>query len=109
MKHLDKIIRTLQDHEKRIRVLESKTKKSGSVVSGDASATKHLRDHILDLRSKSFFKQPRTMEETHKKLGEIYPCEKKRVGVELIRLHNKKQLRKISKMIGKKKIVAYVC
>lgn len=67
-----------------------------------------ISDHVIELRNSSFFSQPKTAEETHAKLGRIYPCELNRVAVALVRLTERKQLRKASKVIGKKKYIAYV-
>lgn len=69
---------------------------------------KTLNDHILSLKSKGFFKQPKSVREVHSGLQSVYHCEIKRVSVELIRLHGKKQLRKTSKTHNGKKVVAYV-
>lgn len=63
---------------------------------------------ILQLREKGFFKQPKIPQEVHKKLQPIYPCDLNRVEVALLRLYKKRQLRKTSKIVGRKKVIAYV-
>jgi len=103
MKNQRKIIKTLQDHERRITIIE-KGKASLKVASGKKS----LSNHIIELRERGSFKKPVTPEEVHKKLGTIYPCDFSRIKVELIRLRKRGQLRKTSKLIGKKKYIAYV-
>lgn len=67
-----------------------------------------LPDHILRLRDSGFFKQPKVSREVHQKLGSSYPCDSNRVTMALLRLKNRKQLRKASKIVGDKKQVAYV-
>ena len=67
-----------------------------------------LASHILLLRTEGFFKKPKTSNDVYEKIKDTYPCEKKRVGVELIRLQNKKELRKITETMGSTKRVAYV-
>jgi len=63
---------------------------------------------ILQLREQKFFKQPKISSEVHKKLQPTYHCDLNRVEVALLRLNKKKQLRKSLKLIGDKKIIAYV-
>lgn len=72
------------------------------------SVCKSLSDHIIELRDGGYFKQPKTAQEVHKKLQPIYPCDLNRVEVALLRLYKKRQLRKTSKIVGRKKIIAYV-
>lgn len=67
-----------------------------------------LSDHITTLREEGFFSQPKTADETHKKLAESYSCEPNRVAVALIRFVDRKQLRKASKIISGKTYAAYV-
>jgi len=103
MKNLRKIIKTLQDHERRLTIIEKRkaeTKGKGS--------KKSLSDHIIELRERGSFKRPIVPVEVHKKLAAIYPCDFSRVKVELIRLQKRGQLRKTSKLIGEKKYIAYV-
>lgn len=63
---------------------------------------------ILKLRDSGFFNHPQSVSEVHKKLQPIYPCDFNRVEVALLRLHKKRQLRKTLKIIGDKKVIAYV-
>jgi hypothetical protein len=67
-----------------------------------------LPDQILELRESAFFKESRTARETHQELQSIYPCEADRVVMALIRLNERKQLRRTSKIVGKREVVAYV-
>lgn len=99
------IDKMLQDHEKRILALEQSSQKptKQKVVKDKKS----LPDHIIGLRDKGFFTQPKTADEVHKKLQSIYHCEPNRVSVALVRLGGK-SLRKASKKIGGKKYKAYV-
>lgn len=71
-------------------------------------ASKALTDHILILRSAGFLKQPKTAKEVHNKLYPTYPCNLNRVEVALLRLSQKRQLRKTSKSQGDKEVLAYV-
>lgn len=73
-----------------------------------AEAKNALPDHILRLRDSGFFKQPKVSREVHQKLGPTYPCDSNRVTMALLRLKNRKQLRKASKIVSDKKQVAYV-
>ena len=102
-KNIDKI---LKDHEKRIKALESAISKHKKL--NITKSRKSLPTYILELRDNGFFSQPKTAEETHKKLQGKYHCELNRVEVALIRIANKKQLRKASKIISGKKYKAYV-
>jgi len=72
------------------------------------SSRRGLPAHILKLRDQGFFKKPKTAHEVQAKLQLVYPCELDRVAMALLRLQRRKQLRKASKMVGKKKQVAYV-
>ena len=98
--------KTLEDHEKRISHLESSlSNPRASTLSKDKLK---LSDHILELRNKNFFSQPKTAEEVHKKLQETYHCELNRVEVALLRLSKRKRLRRASKAVEKKTYQAYV-
>jgi hypothetical protein len=63
---------------------------------------------ILGLRSTGFFKVPRTAREVQEKLQSGYPCEVDRIAMALLRLNERKELRKASKIVDGKKQVAYV-
>lgn len=96
----------VKEHERRISVLEKligKTKKPKT-----KSGKQSLSDHTIELRDVGFFSQPKTAEETHAKLTGKYHCELNRVAVALVRLAGRKQLRKASKVVDKKKYKAYV-
>lgn len=67
-----------------------------------------LPQHIIKLRDAGFFKEPRTTVEVHAKLQAIYHCARDRVVMALLRLKNGRKLRKTSKIVGKKKLIAYV-
>lgn len=73
-----------------------------------SSSPEGLPSHILDLRDRGFFKEPKVASEVHGKLKSNYHCALDRVVMALLRLQRRKQLRKSSKMIGKKQQVAYV-
>ena len=102
------VSKKLQDHERRISALEKilKNNKPPKI----AGKKKTLSDHLIELRDTGFFSQPKTAEEVHKKLSEIYFCELNRVEVALLRLteQKRKQLRITSKVVNKKKYKAYV-
>lgn len=80
-----------------------KIKKSNAAVRRQT-----LKDHILDLKVGGVFKQPKAVKEVHARLQSSYPCELKRVDTELARLHKKRELRKVYKIIKGKKVKAYV-
>jgi len=103
MKDLKKINKILQDHERRLIIMEKG--KVGAKVTG---SKKSLSNYIIGLREQGSFKKSITPEEVHKKLATIYPCDLSRVKVELIRMQKRGQLRKTSKLIAKKKYIAYV-
>lgn len=96
----------LYDHEKRISHLETLLSKPRT--SKPVRDKRKLSDHVLELREKGFFSPPKTAEEVHKKLQEIYHCELNRVAVALLRLSKRKQLRRASKVVDKKTYQAYV-
>lgn len=95
-----------KDHEARISRLEALL--SPSKPAQKPARTQKLPDHILNLRKNGFFSQPRTAIDTHKKLKGTYHCEVDRVAMALLRLASRKQLRKASKVEGKKRYQAYV-
>lgn len=102
MEDLKQINKILQDHERRLTMIE-KGKASAKV----RGSKKSLSNHVIELRERGSFKKPITPEEVYKKLATIYPCDFSRVKVELIRLQKRGQLRKTSKLIGEKKYIAY--
>lgn len=106
MKDLKEISKALYDHERRILTLEKLTSKNKNPTTNGTKQS--LSDHIIELRDKGSFSQPKTAEETHAKLTGKYPCELNRVAVALVRLSGRKQLRKASKTINGKKYTAYV-
>jgi len=106
MVKIDEINRTLKDHEKRLIALESNFNKESSNSSKGKKGT--LQGHILSLRGKSFFSMSKTPGEVHKRLQGSYSCEPNRVAMALLRLANKKQLRKVFKKAGSKRHKAYV-
>ena len=67
-----------------------------------------LPGHIINLRGHKAFKSPMTANEVQEKLQSTYACSVDRVAMALLRLQRKKMLRKTSKLVGKKKQVAYV-
>lgn len=73
-----------------------------------ADAPMGLPQHILKLRDAGFFREPRTAAEVHAKLQASYHCAADRVVMALLRLKNARNLRKTSKTVGKKKLIAYV-
>jgi len=106
MANENKLMDLVKDHEQRISRLESLLDEGKPVKA--KSGNQKLPDHILDLRTKGFFSQPKTAGETHQKLKGTYHCEHDRVAMALLRLADRKQLRKASKVAGKKKYQAYV-
>lgn len=104
--NLSKINETLDDHEKRLFKLEAILNKKE--VSPILKSKKSLSDHLMDLRDKSGFSKPLTSDEVYEKIQGIYSCELNRVKVALIRLADRKELRKASKIVNGKKYKAYV-
>lgn len=104
----DEIKKVLEDHEKRIVVLEFKQGKKGTSTARVGNHKKTLPDHIIVMRGRGFFSQPKTAEETHKKLQADYHCELNRVEVGLVRLAKRKLLRKASKETNGRKYQAHV-
>jgi hypothetical protein len=82
--------------------------KKKHLTSHKASTPNSLPEHVIQLRDRGFFKQPKTYNETHAELNSTYPCEPARVRVALIRVQKAKQLRKASKMVNGRKQNAYV-
>jgi hypothetical protein len=73
-----------------------------------AGPVKGLPGHILALREKNFFREPRTPAEVHATLLETYHCVLNRVQMALLRLHRKRELRKAVKKIGNQDHAGYV-
>jgi len=78
------------------------------VQKGNNPSRTTLPEHIIALRDSGFFKEPKTSIETHKKLQPIYACNLDRVTMSLLRLQRRQLLRKTSKIVDKKKQLAYV-
>ncbi|MER3422904.1 MAG: hypothetical protein C4293_06400 [Nitrospiraceae bacterium] len=102
----------LEDVIARLNCLEKAVFREHSTVSSNAkrksSPPDGLPTRILKLRDQGFFTAPKTPNETHCKLQPVYHCEPDRVAVALLRLQRRKELRKTSKIIDKKKQLAYV-
>jgi hypothetical protein len=73
-----------------------------------APAKNTLPNHIIALRDKGFFARPQTAGDVQAKLNPTYVCEFDRVSMALLRLVERRKLRKSSKMVAGKKQVAYV-
>jgi hypothetical protein len=100
------IEKMLQNHERRIAILEGHPNKPK--FSKAQKTKKSLSDYIIELRDAGFFSQAKTIEEVHKKLQSMYPCAFDRVRIALLHVANRKQLRKMSKIISGKEYKAYV-
>ena len=103
---ISKLESAIENHEKRLHVLESILAKPKQLRSKTNKTS--LSSHIMNLRDNNFFAQAKTAAETHEKLHATYHCERDRVAMALLRLADSKQLRKASKIVGKKKFKAYV-
>ncbi len=105
----DKLVKQILSRIDRLEkaVFDGKKKclKKSEVVA-DSKMT--LPKHILALREKDFFKQPKVSSDVHVKLSPSYPCDLNRVEVALVRLHKRRKLRKTSKLVNKKRLTAYV-
>jgi hypothetical protein len=106
---LEKIRDIIDQALERPRRRLAERKAQPSKATNDASKASRLPDHIIRLRDSGFLKQPKTPAEVHAKLQATYPCDLNRVAVALLRLQkNKRALRKHSKIVGKRKLIAYV-
>lgn len=83
-------------------------KARGTRAAQETSTPTTLPQFIMKLRDAGFFKEPRTAAETHTKLQASYHCAADRVVMALLRLKNARKLRKTTKVVGKKKLIAYV-
>ncbi len=83
-------------------------KARASRPSATVTAPETLPEHIIKLRDGGFFKEPRIAADVHTKLQASYRCELNRVVTALGRLMTARKLRKATKVVGKKKLVAYV-
>lgn len=105
MNDLKKIIEKIESLENRIGALEklfSKPKMTQGV-----KIKKSLTDFVIELRGEGFFKQPKTAIEVREKLLGVYHCKVDRVSMCLLRVAEKKQLRKANKKISGKNYLAY--
>jgi len=106
MPNQEKINNILKNHEERISALEAiLTKPETKSIK---KIEKSLSDHIIALRDNGFFTTPKSADETHKKLQGTYHCEPDRIAMALLRLANRKLLRKATKSTADKKYKAYV-
>ena len=67
MKDLEQINKILQDHKRRLTLIEK-----GETNVKVKSSKRSLSKHIIELRDQGFFKESVTSEEVHKKLATIY-------------------------------------
>lgn len=104
----NELIACVMKLERRVTSLEAKASEMKKSLHVDIENPKTLPDHIAMLREKKFFSKPQTSKETYKKLLESYQCELNRVEVSLLKMADKRQLRKTSKVIDGKKYKAYV-
>jgi hypothetical protein len=74
----------------------------------EEESRKGLPDHILELRVKGFFREPRTPGDVHQELQSAYPCLVDRVQMALLRLQRRRELRKATKRVGDQEKAAYV-
>jgi hypothetical protein len=102
----DENARRPADHERRIKRLEALLEKRPPVRPSSSSGRKSLPSHILALRDAGYFKEPRVTAEVHQKLAPTYRCERKRVDMALFRLGKAGELRKITKVVGERKLRA---
>ena len=108
MNNNGELITRIKQLEKRVTSLESKFLEKKVLTQPDNDLKKSLGDRIIVLRDEKFFSTPQAGMETHERMLESYHCELNRVEVALVRLADKKQLRKTSKVIDGKKYKAYV-
>lgn len=107
MSNEETLKRRLDDLEHRVRKLELlRTPSIKKTTDNEKPLT--LAQHILALRNTSFFSQPRSAVEVHKKINNTYSCVLNRVEVALVRMATKKQLRKATKVLEDKSYKAYV-
>lgn len=98
----------LRDHEKRITRLESLCGKKKTSAKKNNDVQMNLTDHILAARNGMYFSKPKTAEEIHKNLQGTYHCDLNRVAVALLRLADRRMLRRTTKAVNGKKYQAYV-
>jgi hypothetical protein len=91
--------------DKPLRARKAKAERKGNSTSQSSAA---LPGYILALKDSAFFRQPKTAVEVQEKLQSKYHCDTNRVAMALLRLKNKRKLRKTTKTVGKRKQVAYV-
>ena len=104
-KFIKQILSRIDRLEKAVFNGEKKNSKKSKVATGSRMT---LSKHILVLREKDFFKQPKISSEVHTNLEASYPCALNRVEVALVRLHKRRMLRKTSRLVNKKRFTAYV-
>ncbi|MDD5302740.1 MAG: hypothetical protein PHS14_06475 [Elusimicrobia bacterium] len=102
----DELKGILKQLEKRLEKLEAAVFTAAPRV--DVPTTKRtLPDHILELRDKGFFSKPQTSTDVHEALNDTYPSEFDRVAMALIRLADRKELRRLTKTVDGKKYKAF--
>lgn len=94
--------------EVELEQLKGKPTKIRAAPPSPAKKPLSLPERILLLRDKGFFKQPKVYPEVHAEIQKTYYCDPDRVGVALIRLHERKQLRKTAREYEGERMVAYV-
>jgi hypothetical protein len=70
MRELEKIKKTLEDHEKRILKIESVGKKSIGQINKQSGKHKTIPELLIELKQSSFFNQPRFVSDIVEKLAE---------------------------------------
>jgi hypothetical protein len=74
---------------------------------GDSEDDGSLPSRIAALRDRGFFSSPKTSTEVHQEIKKKYYCEPGRVAVALTRLNKRKELRKGSRLVDGRTVVAY--
>ena len=83
------------------------TLEEGAPKDKGESLSTSLPSRILALRESGFFKQPRTDLEAHAEISKSYSCDRNRVSMALLRLSNKRELRRTEKEADGKQVRAY--
>jgi hypothetical protein len=106
---MQRILDEVDTNERGASATISSASSASSNFSGDPARKSGTQSRILDLRSDSFFREPRRLEEVLEELRiKGYHHNKSDVRMSLLRLARKKLLRRIALGEGRQRMYLYV-
>ena len=101
---LKKIIKKIENHEKRIAEIEFKLKGKNRITKNSSSDS--VSDYLLELRSNGFFKKPKLFNEVLKELERKgHPCNRTSLSKPLLKAVQQNVLDRVGEKGDRKSVV----